>query len=211
MASFKVPRRDLDAAAFFEQFARESVESGAALGWTPEEIAQLSAAAEDFHAANVALAEARAAAVAATTDKNEARAAVDALVRRFAQRAQASPAATALILSNLGLNVVVQAAGPVAIPANLTAEAHSTGIATLQWKTNGNKYGTVYIIETREFAESEFKLMAVSTRRRFVDRNAPPGVPKSYRVRAQRAGVLSGASFATEIYGASAEYARPAA
>lgn len=200
MASIKIPGPDDKAVGFFSKFAEASAEYATQLGWTPEEIEQVTQAAQAFDAAQFAAQEARWAAMGLTSAKNNQRRETTELIRQLAQRALSNPASTPTILAALGLKPDVARANPVAVPARLVAQPKVEGLCQLTWDANGNSYGTIYMIESRAAGESNFSIIGTCTKTRFIDPDAPAGETIFYRVRAQRAGKMTEASIEAGIY-----------
>lgn len=196
---FVIPGADAAAKAKFEQFKAAAVAHLVAIGYDVADLDEILAAADDFGDAFDASELAKDQARNATGLKRAVREASTEVISEWAERIKTNPSVTPAILAAFGIEVSVPVAGPVVPPADLSAFATSNGAALLKWKRNGNIYSTTYTVEASADGEN-WSIIGTTTKTRFVDVNATPGVPKFYRTRATRAGITSLPSGSANIY-----------
>ena len=201
MASIEIPGGDANFVSLLEQFNTAAAEYGESVGLTAPQVEAISDAATAFTAAYTASEAAKNAQKGAVSTKNETRRTTTDVIREAAAIILASPEATKTIIAAFGMNPDPTSSGPVETPISLVANAASNGNCALTWNRNGNAQSTVFVLESKS-ATSDWAMFGTTTKSKFTDPNAAPGVVKFYRVRAERAGETSGYSNETVIYSA---------
>lgn len=107
------------------------------------------------------------------------------------------------LVEQAGFNVDdgVKTSTPAVSPIDLVVTGFSNGINRLKWKGNGNKYGTIYIIEAKFGDSAEWVIVDVVKSTKFDHKNQSPGAKAQYRVKAKRGESVSTASNVAVIYG----------
>lgn len=198
-----IPINDNSFAAWLGNFNTVAENNLAALGLTQADLTPGAQAKSDFDEALTANVAAQAAAVAATSAKNNSRRQAEQITRVLARRIQANPAVPASVKEQLGLNVGSPISAPVvpAPPAALVVNGFDNGTNALVWKPGGNKSGTQYVIEAKIGGASAWQLLDVTTRTKWSHTGQRPGVPVLYRICARRGGMSSGCSNEAVVYG----------
>jgi hypothetical protein len=130
---------------------------------------------------------ARASWKAAVTTKDVAKKAVRDQVTIYAKQWRANPSVPDALLDQLQMaphKPVGTTSAPVT-PTNFQAAIDGLGNVTLTWKSNGNKPGTVYVVESRDSATGDWSIYGVETRTRMT-LEAEAGKYIAFRVSAQR-------------------------
>ena len=197
---FIIPGTDAGVNIKLNQFKTGFSGSFGALGYDAADLDQVIAASVDFNAALNASLLARDAATNAVKTKDTTKQSSISTARLWAQRVQNNPAATPAMLTSMGIVPASAPAGPVTVPTFLGANPSSSGTCVLTWNANGNTRATTYVLE-QNIDGTGWTWLGSTTKRRFEDGGATPGVPKLYRVRAQRGGVTSAPSAEAGIYG----------
>ncbi len=102
-----------------------------------------------------------------------------------------------------GFNVVdgvKTTTAPVA-PTDLVVTGTSDGINKLTWKRNGNKQGTLFMIEARSGDSGAWLIIDTVTNTKYEHKNQVPGVKIQYRIKAKRGTKESTASNMAVVYG----------
>lgn len=86
-------------------------------------------------------------------------------------------------------------------PSDLVVTGTSDGINLLKWSRNGNKPGTLYIIEAKTGDDGEWIMIDVVKTLKFEHKNQIPGVKMQYRVKSKRNDTTSTASNVAVVYG----------
>jgi len=200
-----IPRKDCDLVAWLQRFVAELENEPAAFGLDDAELKRAREASDSFcQSVRHALAAHRRAQGAVAT-KNHERNAVEETVRMLARKIQANPNVPDGAKQRLGLRVRTrkhESTRPQT-PTALVAEPLASGSVVLKWKGNGNKPGTVYLIETRSgpaACGSMWQFVDVETRIRYSHHGVVMGQPAAYRVTAKRLGVVSSPSNLAAIY-----------
>ena len=188
--------------AWYANFVDVANTNSAVLGLGLPEILELETARDDFEAARTGRANAAAAAIAATVDKNNNRSGVLTLVGGYNSQWQADPAVSDLIIADLGLTVHDETPSTIGVftPLNFTASGQGNGNVTMKWQRNGNKWGCNFFVEVSTDNGVTWSLKTATTKARIT----LIGVtiqPTIYRVRAERNGTISGASSQSLVYG----------
>jgi len=200
MSSLNISGSDPGLVSQTTQFKNAMNTYGGTLGFDAAVITQVVTAMNAFPTAYNASEAAKNAAKGAVSAKDDQRRATVAVMRDFAQQIKNNPEATPEILASFGIVPSPTPSGSVSVPVNLTATAFSNGTALLKWGRNGNIQGTVFVIESRYSEGDPWLIIGTSTRARFTDNQATPGVMKAYRIRAERGGVASAYSDDAVIY-----------
>ena len=77
------------------------------------------------------------------------------------------------------------------IPIDLIVDGMSEGANKLDWKANGNKRGTLYIVEARYGTEGDFQPVATVLATKYLHSGQTPGTAVYYRITAQRGNLKS--------------------
>ena len=157
---------------------------------------------DDFEAARTGRANAAAAAVASTVDKNNNRSAVLALVGGYNAEWQADASVSDLIIADLGLTVHDETPSTIGVftPLNFVASGQGNGNVTMTWQRNGNKWGCNFFVEVSTDNGVTWSLKTATTKAR-ITLISVTIQPTIYRVRAERNGTISGASSQSVVYG----------
>ncbi|MET0753255.1 MAG: fibronectin type III domain-containing protein, partial [Pyrinomonadaceae bacterium] len=86
-------------------------------------------------------------------------------------------------------------------PVDLLVEGFSSGKNSLKWNRNGNKSGTIFIIEAKTGDETKYAIVGTTTKSAFDHKDQKPGMKQVYRVRAQRGDDFSDYSNEAVVYG----------
>ena len=86
-------------------------------------------------------------------------------------------------------------------PSDLVATGTSDGTNHLKWKRNGNRQGTIFIIEGKIGAATTWSIVAAVTNSAYRHTNQTPGVKAEYRIKAKRGDLESGPSNTAVVYG----------
>ncbi len=188
--------------AWYANFVDVANTNATVLGLGLPDILVLETARDDFEAARTGRANAAAAAIASTVDKNNNRTAVLALVGGYNAEWQADSAVSDLIIADLGLTVHDETPSTIGVftPLNFVASGQGNGNVTMKWQRNGNKWGCNFFVEVSTDNGVTWSLKTATTKARIT----LIGVtiqPTIYRVRAERNGTISGASSQSLVYG----------
>jgi len=148
--------------------------------------------------------DARAAALTASGLKNDTRSLFEKNFRNLATFIQGNPAATNEIKQEFGLPIH-DTTPSVVVPVqctDLTAQGLQSGTNVLDWKSGGNKPGTIYVIEKKFKDDPAYSYVDVSTATKYNHKGQTPGVFMLYRVIAKRGDLLSEPSDEAAVYGA---------
>jgi len=107
------------------------------------------------------------------------------------------------ILEEMGLTPNKKRSASVAPfePSELIVSGTSDGVNSLKWNRNGNRPGTMFIIEARIGEADDWAMIDVVTGSTYKHRNQKPGVTAQYRVKAKRGELESGSSNMAVVYG----------
>ena len=196
---FEIPGPDTAAGAKFAQFRAGAVAHLVTLGYDIGDLDEIIAADVDFNTA-LANAEAKKAETrAAVAVKSEARVTSTEVIMEWVDRVKSNALATPEMLADFGIVPSAGGAAPVIPPVALSAIPSYQGTCTLTWSRTNNIKGTTFILEFSLDGEN-WEWLNSTTKTKFVDANATPGVPRFYRIRAQRAGETSAPGSWTNIY-----------
>lgn len=201
---FSIPNSDSGTQNKLNQFKAGFKIHFSALGYDAADSAEVDNAAINFSTALSASDAAKATAANAVDQKDKTKQSSTSTIRGWAQRVKTNPAATPAMLASMGITPASAPAGPVTVPSDLSANPSASGTCTVRWSANGNVSGTTYVIESNTNGAG-WVWTGSTTKKRFEDGGAIPGVPKLYRVRAQRSGTTSAPSAQASIYGGEEE------
>ena len=196
---FVIPAPEAAANDKLQQFKTGFAANASAMGYDVSDIDAVMAAADEFSAALIARNNAEIALRNAVAVKDEKFEDGSAVIRSYVNRVLSNPDATVAMYTAMGIEPVSSTAGPVVPPIELSATANADGTCRLKWKRSTNAEGTTWQVEASTNGGA-WQWLATSSRISWTDPNATPGVPRSYRVRAQRKGVVSPPSFEATIY-----------
>ena len=187
--------------AWFANFVDVANTNSAVRGLGLPEIAALEAARDDYEAARTGRANAAAAAIAATVDKNNNRSAVLALVGGYNAEWQADSAVSDLIIADLGLTVHDETPSTIGVftPLNFVASGDGNGAVKMKWSRNGNVWGCAFLIEVSYDDGATWQVSSSTTQAK----KTLTGVtirPTAFRVRAERNGQISAPSSTSTVY-----------
>ncbi len=197
---FVIPGTDTGANAKFTQFRVGFLANAGALNFDAAAMDQVIAAQTDFNTALLAAESAKTIAANAVTTKDNARRSSTTDIRLWAQRCINNTEATPAILASMGIEPVATPSSALNPPTELSAAPNANGTCLLRYKSNGNRSGTTYVLE-QSVNGAPWAWLGSTTKLRFTDGGALPGVPKLYRVRAQRSNVTTAPSAEASIYG----------
>ncbi len=171
------------------------------LGLDVPDLDVLIAADTNFSTAyNEALA-ARLAAETATMTKDSTRRDSLNSVKSYVKTWQASTTINQALKNELDLPIGPNQGVPTppTVPLDFVATPNSNGSVAFRWKRNGNRQGTVFVIE--KFDGSEWETIELATKTRVTVNGFAPGVSETFRVFARRNGQNSAPSDTQTIYG----------
>lgn len=171
-----------------------------ALGLDAESIGAMTLAFTAFRTKVDAASAARAASVQATAEKNDEKADARALIAQFAQEWRANPAIPDSLL-DLMMVPNRQNNGTRTPPTqpNTLKITIGGGETSLSWNKNGNKYGTVYNIESASSPNGPWTTFDITTRSK-ITFEWPAGTSIWFRVSAKRNNQTSAASQPLALY-----------
>jgi len=147
--------------------------------------------------------DAQTAAKTATGLKNDMRTICEKNFRNLATFIQGNPGASNESKQNSGLPIH-DTTPSVIVPVQCTdlkATGTQSGTNVLDWKSGGNKPGTIYVIEKKFKDDPEFSYVDVSTSTKYNHKGQTPGVFMLYRIIAKRGDQLSEPSNEASVYG----------
>lgn len=198
-----LPTNDRELLAWLKNFNKIAAVNKAVLGFTDDDLTELTAAETSFETRLSANDTAQQAALAATEEKNTARKAAEKLARRKGQGIQTREGVSDGLRDQLGLTVRdgVRSVSSAETPMELVAMPHADGTNTLKWKANGNKPGTQYLLEAKVGESGAWALIDSTTRTSYPHTGQIPGQKVRYRVHAKRSDRISGYSNEAGVYG----------
>jgi hypothetical protein len=103
----------------------------------------------------------------------------------------------------LGFDADDSTPSPIGVqtPTDLTAQGASNGTNSMKFNRNDNKKGTIFIIEAKIGAATDYVMVGTTTKTSFNHTGQKPGVKAMYRVRAQRGEQFSEYSNEAVVYG----------
>jgi hypothetical protein len=145
---------------------------------------------------------AKAAALTAVANKDEARAALELLVRPMVRQIQERPVVTdeRRLAAGIPIRDTVRTSSAPISPLGLVANLASPTSANLAWNSNGNASGVDYVIEKRVNNAGEWQLVDVVRATRKLVSGLTAGVRVDFRVRARRGSQTSDPSNTAAIY-----------
>lgn len=184
-----------------DEFITKTDGKEADYGLTKALVEQIIAANATFGADINAQALKKAEAKAATTKVNGSRENLDELYAKAKRTAKDSGvSADKLAEINFEANDTGKSAISPQTPLDLLVEGFSSGKNALKWNRNGNKSGTIFIIEAKTGDESKYSIAGTTTKSTFDHKDQKPGVRMIYRVRAQRGDDFSEYSNEAVVY-----------
>ncbi len=130
----------------------------------------------------------QAAAKAATTKLGQTRKNADKLVSLLKRTMKSNAAFTSDKYVEFGFDAddLTPSAVVLQAPQNLTVKGFSNGTNELKFDRNGNKTGTVFIIEGKVGESANYSIIGTTTKTSYRHAGQKPGVKIVYRIRAQR-------------------------
>jgi hypothetical protein len=194
-----IPKRDNVAKQWLTNFATVAQANATALGLTAGQATTLGNTVKDFATGIDDVESARNAYRGAVQSKVNARFNATKLVRPYAQRWMNSGTIAESLLAELGLPITPHTTS-LEDPKELVAVGYSNGDNKLSWKRNGNRNGTVFVIEAKYGASTNWGQIDAVTSTRYTHSNQTPGTQVVYRVRARRGEAVSGYSNTAVVY-----------
>lgn len=123
-------------------------------------------------------------------------------IRMTNLRVASTPTAPTELKQQLGITTRKGPSAPTTptAPKDLVVRGFDDGQNKLTWNGNGNRPNTTYVIEAMVADATEYTIIGLTTKRRFIHLNQKPGVRVAYRVRAQRSDRISSASNIGIVY-----------
>lgn len=103
--------------------------------------------------------------------------------------------------SGFNLDDDIKSSNPPIQPLDLVVTGTSDGTNSLKWSRNGNKQGTLFVIEAKIGDSNDWSMVDVVTNSKYEHKNQTPGVKVNYRIKAKRGDSLSTASNSAMVYG----------
>lgn len=184
------------------QVAAQVLAAPATFGLSVGQATEMSDSAELFNELLAAWNAARNAADTASYDKQTQREASLAVFGQYLNLMYANPAVSSSDLLSIGFAPRSTAKTPILpyIPQEPFATPFADGTVKLTWKAGDNKYGVIYEVEVSDADESNWTLLASTTKTRLTFNGFAPGVPKWFRIRATKNGDVSPYSVNAGIY-----------
>lgn len=180
-------RSDVELLNQLPNFVAKATANASVLGLTPGQLTALGDEATVFSESMAAVVSTRATARGAVQTKNRDRATVRATIAQYAKTWRANPAIPESVLAEL--NVPPRqgqgSSTPPVTPSELSYSINTESVATLRWKRNGNKQGTVFNVERSSNGVSGWTVANTSTTTKAIFQTTP-GVTVYYRVVALR-------------------------
>ena len=138
----------------------------------------------------------------ATKGKNGAMKGLTTEVRALVRKIQGNPAVTVALKASLGINTrdTPRVNTPPTKPTSLVATPDGAGINSLTWNRNGNKSGTVFVVEVMTGGATSFTFVKNTSKTKFDHTGQTPGATATYRVTATRAAMSSQPSAPAVVY-----------
>ncbi len=197
-----LPSNEFELLAWLQNFNTVAAANLAALGFVAGDLTPSTAGTTSYSTALSDSVAKKDAAKSSVSAKNSQKSVVVDVVRNLARRVQAHSGVPDSLKLSLGLPVYNTPATPVTpqAPASLVVSGTEDGINTLKWKSNGNKPGTMYMIEARGSDTAPWVFINATTKTSFEHTDQIPGVKMSYRVRSKRAAGESQYSNVATVY-----------
>lgn len=200
MASENIPTVDTKLSLWMTQFAAVATVDPAEYGLTTDQADALAAAASDYRSRLVETRAAMNAARKATAAKNDARQHALDLFRSYGKSILTDPDVEPGAKAKLGMKVERSSPKPVVPPKDLSATGFSNHTVKLHWSRGENSKHVSFVIEAKVGGSKEWRVIGMTNRVRYTDKNRTPGIQVTYRVIAFRGEKRSGASNLTVVY-----------
>ncbi|MBS1714152.1 MAG: hypothetical protein JST30_07420 [Armatimonadetes bacterium] len=166
--------------------------NAAALGLTPANLLEISAAQTSYTTNLTSWVAARSAANLALENKDIQKKATKVIVSKWAKTFRANPAVSDALLDQLMLppHKTPGTKTPPTVPMDPVANGNGQGLVKLTWKRNGNIDGTTFVVETRSGADQPWTFLDSTTKARIVHQ-AEVGAYIGFRISAKRNGLTS--------------------
>lgn len=197
-------RKEADFVNALQTFHANCITNKTILELTEADQAEIGVAATDAQAQLNNWEEARTAAKAAVVTKNETLKDSHAVVSKFAKIFNSNEAVPDSILAQLLLppHFTPRTNTPPTQPLDPFANSDGLGNIELRWKRNGNRSGTVFLIEYRTSASADWTLFGSTTKAKFFT-TWTPGSYIEFRISAQRGSYTSIASNSVVLWSGS--------
>lgn len=207
MSNDFIPRRDAHALIYYTTLANAMAADPQSLGVGADVVAALQAEVAQFAASLQQVDRMQKDCAAEVARKKGLRSGVDGTVRGLLRQVHANPnvAASAKAAAGIPVHDGVRSRLSPLVPTHLVVTADVTGANHLTWKTEDPSRSTMYRIEARSGAETEFRPLDVVAAPPYVHEGQKPGAPIVYRVLARRSKKLSAPSNEAGIYADSEE------
>ncbi len=192
------------------EFATTCAASASQLGLTPANVSEISNAASAFSTSYTTLVTSQTVAAANRRAKDIQLASTRAVINKWAKMFRANPAISDQLLGTLHVapHKTSGSKTPPTQPLDLIATASGTGTISLKWKRNGNRTGTVFVIESQGASGGEWLNIGSTTKSKF-ETQATIGQYVAYRVTAIRNDLTSQPSAPVTLWGTSGSNAAP--
>ena len=164
-----LPAKDAELGPWLANFLTVANANLTTLGLVAADITPITSGTAAYNLAYTGVESAKAAMKSAVTGKDTGRKTITTAVRALVRKIQGNPNVTPQLKSALGINPRTTHAvlvSPVA-PSNLMVSGSSNGVNSLDWKSNGNHPGTVYLVEAAFGASTNFVGITGVTATRF--------------------------------------------
>ncbi|HMS54319.1 MAG TPA: fibronectin type III domain-containing protein [Fimbriimonadaceae bacterium] len=184
------------------QVGAQVLAAPATFGLSVAQATEMSDSAELFNEALAAWNAARIAADTASFDKQTQRETSLAVFSQYLNLMYANPSVSSSSILSLGFAPRSTSKTPILpfIPQEPFALPSADGSVKVSWKAGDNKYGVIYEVEVSDADESNWTLLASTTKTRLTFNDFAPGVPKWFRIRATKNGEVSPYSVNAGIY-----------
>ena len=190
------PKKDADVVPWTENFVQVASTNAAALGLATADINALKTKNSDYALKLNASIAKQAEAQSSVEAKNQYKDAVEESVRILVRQVQAKPGVPDSLKAQLKISVPSPSPSPTdpVAPKDLSVEISSGGTCWLKWNRNFNAERTIFIIETSNSAEKDWKFACNSTKTNCEVKLSFPLGSNYYRVKAQRGNSISNES-----------------
>ncbi|MEQ1605775.1 MAG: fibronectin type III domain-containing protein [Pyrinomonadaceae bacterium] len=203
MATRIYPVNDAEFAIWLKNFINKSNANLAALNMTAAQTADLQAKLTTFEGDLDLKQQKKEESVAQTALVKTERAELNKIVGLLNNGIKSIDGLAPNIIEEIGLNVnesTGSGSAPTA-PSDLVVTGTSDGTNHLKWKRNGNRQGTIFVIEGKFGDAATWTIVDVVTSSNYDHTNQTPGVKAQYRIKAKRGDLESGPSNTAVVYG----------
>lgn len=200
MSRVIIPESDSMFNVWADNFATVAAANATDLGLTTGQTTTMTALATLFNTDFLANEVAKLAAKSAVGAKDSTRFSTEGYMRNIAKVINADSNIPNALKASLGISITPSSPGTVNVPMSLEVLSTVEGVNQLNWKANGNKQTTTYILEYRLPGESAWVYLTSLTAKKFDHTGQIVGQQVSYRVSAKRGSIQSVPSMAVTAY-----------